>query len=286
MKKTTAIIFALAALVLATTSFVGCKKKDNADGKIVIRAATKGTAKPYILRDEENNLDGYDIAVFRAVFDRLPQYKVDLIISADALTGLLSGQYDISVNNWSYNDKRAESYYYSYPYDTIIYDFIQRKGDKPLVSFKDAADRGYRYEGQAGNNATNAIERWNENHPDNQIKLTYSEAGGVVYYQHILDGVADFHIDDHPIVLVNVENFGLDDFIYPNIPQEAVVRDITDSLYSFFLFPKDEKGAALREDVNKALKELHDDGTLRELSLKYFKQDQVPPADRYVKPIN
>lgn len=287
MKKYKLITFASAIITLL--AFTGCSKKsDSADGQkqITIRAVTKGTAKPYITRDEAGNLDGYDTAVFRAVFERLPQYKVDLIISADALTGLLSGQYDISFNNWSYNDKRAESYYYSYPYDKVVYDFVQRKGDAPLTSFEDIANRGYAFETTAGFNVANAFEKWNEEHPDKKIKIIYTEADALVLYQHIQDGIYDFRVDDHPITKLYADTYDLSGLQFTQINDE-VASSISKSLHSFFLFPKDEKGAKLREDVNKALKQLREDGTLDKLALKYFGTTaQVPELARFEKPIN
>lgn len=286
MKKITKIIaISLAALSLST--FVGCKKKasDANQGQITVRAVTKGSPAPYIVQDENGNLDGYDIAVFKAVFERLPQYKLDLIISADALTGLLSGQYDISVNNWSYNEKRAESYYFSYPYDKVIYDFIQRKRDEPLTSFQDIADRGYSIEVSAGNNITNALERWNEANPDSQIKLVYTESDLLVTFQHIQDGISDFRIDDNPIIQKYKANYGLEELSFNPLPDDQA-QLISSSLYAFFLFPKDEKGAALREDVNKALKSLYEDGTLNALSEKYFGANQVPGAENFTKTVN
>lgn len=59
---------------------------------------------------------------------------------------MLSGQYDIAVNNYGYTDERAESYYFSLPYKTSFNEYIQRTGDEPLTSLTDLADRGYKIE--------------------------------------------------------------------------------------------------------------------------------------------
>jgi len=289
MKKHTKIIaaVAVAATVLA---FTGCsRKKDASNGEVkqkTVRIATKGTAKPYITRDAEGNLGGYDTAVIRAVFDHLPQYKADFIISSDPLTGLLSGQFDVSYNNWSYNDKRSASYYYSYPYDKIVYDFIQRKGDAPLTSFEDIANRGYVFESGAGFNVANAFEKWNEEHPDKQIKIVYTESDLLVQYQHIQDGIYDFRVDDHPMTKLYSETYDLSGLQFTQINDE-VASSISKSLHSFFLFPKDEAGLKLRTEVNTVLKQLREDGTLDKLALEYFgSTDQVPDLENYVTPIN
>ncbi len=295
MKKNIGFRILIAVSVLLTLSLSSCNKKSQAASdssdileKITIRAATKGRPVPYITRDNDGNLDGYDIAVFKEVFSRLPQYKVDLIVTDDALTGVLSGQYDISVNNWSYNDKRAQSYYYSYPYDKIIYNFMQRKGDKPLVSFDDAAERGYTLAAQAGNNVANAVEIWNDQHPDKQIKINYTEADIAIVLQQIADGKIDFMVHDHPIALNYINTYGAQNIIDLNPVSEAGAAQIANlkAVYSYFLFPKDEKGEKLRVDVNRVLKEIHDDGTLLKLSTKYFQADQVPESSNYEATIN
>ncbi|BBP87139.1 hypothetical protein BsIDN1_07570 [Bacillus safensis] len=42
-------------------------------------------------------------------------------------------------------------------------------------------------------------------------------------------------------------------------------------------FAKDKKHDKLREEFNKAIKELREDGTLKKLSEKYFKDDVTVP---------
>jgi polar amino acid transport system substrate-binding protein len=253
----------------------------------VIHAATSGMPSPYITTDDKNELDGYDIAVVKAVFDRLPQYELDLqVADFDAvMTGLTSGNYQLAVNNLGYREERAENYYYSYPYDKIKYVFIQRKDDEPLTSFQDAADRGYSIEVDAGNNITNALEAWNAENPDSQINLLYSGSDLAVKFQHIEEKTADFRVDDLPIYTAYQEEYGYENLDKHDISDEEAAK-ISSNLCSYFLLSKDEAGAALREDVNGALKELREDGTLSELSQKYFGADQVPDAEDFETTLN
>ncbi|MGN0393807.1 MAG: transporter substrate-binding domain-containing protein [Coprococcus sp.] len=259
----------------------------NSENVKIIHAVTGGSPKPYITIDEDGNYSGYDIEVLQAVFDRLPQYELDLQTAEfDAIfAGLTAGNYQIAVNNFSYREERAESYYYSYPYDDIKYVFIQRKGDEPLTSLKDAAERGYKIEAGAGVNVTNAIEQWNAENPDSQIEIIYTEADLSVVFEHIQDGTSDFRIDDLPIYKSYVDEFNFDGLQSNELSAEETAK-IATALDAYFLFPKTEEGAALREDVNRVLKELREDGTLSELSQKYFGADQVPAAEKFEKTIN
>lgn len=281
------VITATLTAVLAVGA-LGCGKASEAkDGVTVIHAATGGSPAPYITVDESGNYSGYDIEVLYAVFDRLPQYELDLQTAEfDAIfTGLTAGNYQLGVNNFSYREERAESYYFSYPYDEITYVFVQRADDEPLTSLQDAADRGYKIEASAGGNVTNAIEQWNEENPDSQIEIIYSESDLSVWFEHIEDGTADFRIDDLPIYNSYVEEFGFENLQKTELSAEETAK-ISTALDAYFLFPKTEEGAALREDINGALKELQEDGTLLELSQKYFGADQVPDASKFETPIN
>ena len=52
----------------------------------------------------------------------------------------------------------------------------------------------------------------------------------------------------------------------------------------FYIFPKDQE--ELRDKVDEQLKELKKDGTLTELSQKYFGQDTAPEDDQFEKTPN
>lgn len=51
-------------------------------------------------------------------------------------------------------------------------------------------------------------------------------------------------------------------------------------------FRKNEKGAALREDVNKVLKEMKEDGTLAQITEKYLGKDTSPDEKYFEETIN
>lgn len=67
------------------------------------------------------------------------------------------------------------------------------------------------------------------------------------------------------------------------MPEEDA-KKIADNLYAYYVLPKNEE--ELRTELDKALKELKDDGTLTKLSKKWFGQDTAPEEDRFEKTIN
>ena len=122
---------------------------------------------------------------------------------------MLSGQYDIAVNNYGYTDERAESYYFSLPYKTSFNEYIQRTGDEPLTSLTDLADRGYKIELSAGS-LTAMHWKMEYRQPGSPDQYRIFHANFQVSYQHIVDGTADVAIDDGPIIDNLLPQFGLE----------------------------------------------------------------------------
>ena len=274
-------LLAVLTLTLLTAALLAGTAVAEGSQATKIVAATNGRPVPYITIDENNQIGGSDIEIIRAVFDRLPQYELEIVVSDDSLTGLISGLYDIAVNNYGWRDERGETYYYSYPYKTGFDVYIQRKGDEPLTGLQDLADRGYKTEVGAGSLKASALEAWNAQNPDHKINIIYSETDFQLKFQNIVDGKTDVAIDDGPILDTLIGQFGLENEIVGNPIDADTQKFISPHNSSFFLLPKDEKGAALREDVNKVLKELKEDGTLAEILTKYFGRDTSPAIEDF-----
>lgn len=255
------------------------------NGVRVIKGVTGGSLAPYFYVDDENNLTGIDIEIAQEVFNRIPQYELQIEV-ADALQGVLSGQYDIAINNYGYTEERAESYYYSYPYKTTFNVYIQRPDDKPLESLQDIADRGYKIEVGAGSLTANALEEWNESNPEHQIDIIYAETNFQVKFEHIIDGTTDVAIDDGPILDTLLEKFGLEGKLVGN----EIDAETEDFLFprnnTYFLFGKNEDGKEIREEVNKVLKEMKEDGTIAAITEKYLGRDTSPKAEYFEETIN
>lgn len=285
MRKFNKFTAILAAGITAASLTVGTATVFADSDVTVVKGVTGGSLAPYFYVGEDDELTGVDIDIVKEVFNRLPQYELQIDI-ADALQGVISGQYDIAINNYGYTDERAESYYYSYPYKTSFNEYIQRADDEPLTSLEDLADRGYKIELGAGTLTANALEKWNEENPDHQINIVYSNADFQVKYQHIVDGVADVAIDDGPLIDNLLPNFGLEGKLVANAIDEETEDFLFPQNNTYFLFGKNEKGAALREDVNKVLKEMKEDGTLAQITEKYLGKDTSPDEKYFEETIN
>lgn len=248
-----------------------------------IVAATGATPRPYIFYDDNNNLTGYDYDVLVEIFDRLPQYELQFEATdfASIFSGMNSGIYQIGVNSFTYNEERASSYLYSYPYDLNSYVIVQRADAEPIGSFADLA--GKTTEDGASNAISTGIEKWNADHPDQTISLSYTELDTTALLQRVSDGAIDFLIIDPAMFEVYTEDFGFEDLQATDLDEESKAF-ISNNLNAYLLFPQDE--SALRDEINVIIKELHDDGTLAELTQKWFGRELVPADDQYLETIN
>lgn len=298
MKKTLwknklTVLFAVAALGAALT---GCGSRpaantaeaatasaQNAEGKNdtrVIKGVTGGSLAPYMYIDENNELTGVDIEIAQEVFRRIPEYDLEIEV-ADALQGVLSGQYDIAINNYGYTDERAQSYYFSYPYKTTFNVYIQRPDDTPLTSLADLADRGYKIELNAGGLTANALEQWNADNPEHQINIIYTDTNFQVKFEHLIDKTTDVAIDDGPILDTLLGKFGLEGQLVGNEIDPETEDFLFPQNNTYFLFGKNDDGYEIREKVNAALKEMKEDGTLAEITQKYFGKDTSPKEEYF-----
>ncbi|MBR1930310.1 MAG: transporter substrate-binding domain-containing protein [Lachnospiraceae bacterium] len=244
-----------------------------------IKAVTGGNPRPYVYVGEDDVPTGYDIEVLKAVFDLLPQYELEIEVAdfSAVFAGLNAGNYQIGVNNFSYNAERASSYLYSLPYDKVSYVFVFNKDAEPITSLADAA--GKSFEGGAGVSVTNAVEAWNELNPDNPINITYTDADTAVELQHIEDGATDFGIIDGPMYTAYTEEYGFDVAKY-DIPEEET-KLIADNLYAYYLLPKDQE--QLRNEIDEAIIQLKENGTLKQLSEQFFGGVDQSPEEEVLK---
>ena len=248
----------------------------------VIKAATGGSPKPYTYVDENNEVTGYDIEVLKEVFNRLPQYELQVEVTdfASIFSGLNSGLYQIGVNSFTYNEERAQNFLYSFPYDKNAYVVIQKTGATPITSFEEAA--GHSTEGSTSGAIENGIDIWNEQNPDKTINLSRTEAEIPVILQHVEDGSIDFFIMDPVMYDTYLAEYDYD-LQATDLKQESV-DVISKNLNAYFLLPKDQE--ELRTEIDAVIKELHDDGTLSKLTQKWFNRDLTPEEDQYNETLN
>ncbi|WP_019785549.1 transporter substrate-binding domain-containing protein [Streptococcus sobrinus] len=275
-KKWTIAISVLVVLALALgLVFFNESKHKQGTKQTVVTVATSGSPKPFTYVDGKDQLTGQNIELLKAVFKKLPQYKLKLEKTEfdSIFSGLNSGRYQMGVNNIAKNPERQKNYLFSDPMFKNSYVVIYKSDNKEAKqanSWDDLA--GHSTVGSTGVNTSTAIEEFNKKHPDKKIDLNYSEEDLTTQLQGVESGKYDFLLMDKPMFEYYQKELGL------KLTGKPVSGDLEKELlsepYSYFVFSKDQK--QLQKDVNKALKEVTGDGTSKKINEKYFGEDYSP----------
>lgn len=225
-------------------------------GKGEITVAMEGTWAPWTFHDEDDNLVGYDVEVSQKIGEKLG-VKVNFIEGEwdGLLAGLDSGRYDLMVNGVSVDEERKEKYDFSIPYAANRTAVIVKNENEDIKSMEDLEGK----------------------HTANTLNSTYAkiaEAHGAEVtgvddlnqtFELLFSGRIDATLNDEVAYYDYMKNHPDADIKIAVLSDEAVQVAIP--------MRKGEETRTLREAVDKALAELKEDGTLTELSEKYFGVD-------------
>ena len=223
-----------------------------------ITVAMEGTWAPWTYHDEDDNLVGFDVEVAKAVADEL---GVDVQYQEGEWDGLLagvqSGRYDIMVNGVGYTEERAQAYTFSDPYCYNKTALIVRGDNEDIKSLEDL-------DGKTTCNSANST-----------YQLIAEEYGANVLDVETLDGTLEMVLagTDRADATLNAEASFLD---YMNAHPDAnlkIVDYYPESEKVCIIMPKGDSSDSLKEAINSAIEKLRADGTLSELSNKYFGGD-------------
>ncbi|TCL59086.1 polar amino acid transport system substrate-binding protein [Kineothrix alysoides] len=260
----------------AQTKETGTDEAVAAEGEVTtIYAATGGSPKPFTFVDDSNELTGHNIELIKAIFDKLPQYKLEIEVTdfASIFAGLDSDRYQIGVNNFAKNEQRKEKYLFTDPIFANEYVAIFAKDNKKAETIESWDDlAGLKTISQAGINITTALENYNTANPDKSIVIEYSESDLVLQIQDVEAGKYDFVLMDKPMFeyYQNEFNFNVTGITISN----DVSKDLMEEPYSYLIVSAGNE--QLVDDINKALKEVIEEGTSKEINEKWFGSDYSP----------
>lgn len=272
------IVVALVGLLIfdKVTKNTSEAKSDSSE-KITVVAATSGSPKPFTY-EEDGKLTGQNIELIKAVFKKLPQYKLKIVKVefSSIFSGLTSGRYQIAVNNLAKNAEREKNYLFTDPIFKNSYVVIFKNGSDKAKTADEWSDlAGLSTVGSSGVNSTTAIEEYNKANPDNTIKLNYSSEDLKSQLEGVESGKYDFLVMDKPMFEYYQKEYSLD------LTGKTISGNLSTALmsepYSYFVVGKEE--TQLAEDINAALKEVIKDGTSKQINEKYFDEDYSPTYD-------
>lgn len=242
-------------------------------GKTKIVIATGGAPKPFSYVNDNNELDGYDIQVVKAIFEGLPQYEASIEKTefSSIFAGLDSDRYQIGANNFASNEERREKYNFSNPIFKNKFVIAVAADRNDIKSFADL--EGKTTEVSPGVNYTVALENYNKKAAKTPVNLKYSEAEMAVILQSVESGVSDFNLIDSAMLQMYIDEYGLK---LKSIPLSQEDSDRIGVPYSYLILSKGKQSEQLTKDVNQRIKALIEDGTISKLSNKYLKGDFAP----------
>ena len=192
--------------------------------------------------------------------NKLDQYKIEFQKTAweSIFPGVDAGRYQAAVNNLSYTKERADKYLYSLPIAKNPLVLVSRK-DKALTSLQDIA--GKTTQDDTGTSTAKVVTDWNQNHSDNPTTIQYSGEDVAKRLTDLANGEFDFLIFDKISVQKIIQDRGLD-------------LESNDNPNNYIIFSSDQK--EFKEQFDKVLKELYQDGTLEKLSKTYLGSSYLP----------
>jgi cystine transport system substrate-binding protein len=274
IRSTSARRLAVAGLTAGTLLLTGCGSGDTSNRSTgggqspaagaslteiedagVITVGTEGTYRPFTFHEGgSGDLTGYDVEVMEAVGEELGVEVEFEETQWDAIfAGLDAGRFDVIANQVSITPEREADYAFSKPYTVSPGVVVVKDGDTSIQSFDDLAGK---------TTAQSLTSNWYELAKDSGAKIENVE-GWAQAVTLLKQGRVDATVNDE-LTFLDYQNTEGDTSLDIAVTTEDEARNA-------FTFRKgsDDLVAA----VDKALEKLRKDGTLAEISEKYFGQD-------------
>lgn len=224
--------------------------------KGVITIAMEGNWAPWTYEDENGTLMGFEVEVSTAVAEKLGVTPEYVLGEWDGLlAGVQSGRYDLMSNGVGYTEERAQAYYFSTFYAFNRTALVVRGDNEEIKSLEDL-------KGKTTCNSANST-----------YQLIAEAYGATVKDVESLAGTIDELLAGRVDATLNAE-VSINDYMkeQPDANIKIVAFDY-DVEQVGMIMPYGEDSATLQEAINQALAELAADGTLAEISNKYFGMD-------------
>lgn len=225
-------------------------KKDN-----VLKVGLEGDWQPFGYEDADGNLVGYDVEVAQAIAKHLG-VEIEIIPTAwdGLLQGLESGVFDIVVNGVDVTEERQKTFDFSTPYAYDHAVLIVREDNTEIKTFEDL-------NGKTTANSTGSTYM--------EIGASYgAEVKPVDTLAETLNlveiGQADATINANTSYIDYMKNEGG--------PFKVVTQTEEATAYAIPL-KKGADNTTLLNEINACIETMQKDGSLAELSNKYFGED-------------
>ncbi len=244
------LVGAVAVLGVAQAEAGTIYDRIRASGKFII--GVEGTYPPFNFQDDKGNLTGFEVDFGRALAEELKLKPDFQLYNWSGLLGALqSGRVNAVINQVGRTDERAKLFDFSIPYSFSGIQIIVKKGNpKNIETPQDLA--GKKVAAGLGTN----YGRWLVKNVPTAQPQTYDD--NVTPYKDLWSGRIDAILNDR---LVGA------DIVQKNPKQFQLVGTAFDVESVSVALPKDPDLLAAVDDAIRALRE---NGTLRQISEKWF----------------
>lgn len=206
---------------------------------------------------EKDQLQGFEVDLWNEIGKR-NDYNVEFVTANfSGLFGLLeTGRIDTISNQITITDERKAKYLFADPYVMDGAQLVVRKGNDSIKSTDDLAGKTV-----GVNLGSNYEQLLRELDKDGKINIKTYDTG-----------------IEHDVALGRTDAFVMDRLSSVEVIKKAnlplqLAGEPFERIENAWPFVKGEKGEKLRDEVNQALKAMREDGTLAEISVKWFAAD-------------
>lgn len=272
MKKGYIFILLVIVLILGACSSKGssspasAKKEQNSwerikeSGKIVV--GTEGLYYPVTYFDKETKeLTGLDVEIVKELGKRLGLEVEFKTMEFDGLLpSLRSGKIDLAANDFTVTEERKEKFDFTIPYKYSYGSAIVRENDDSIQKVEDLKGK------KVGGSLTSNYSKFAEAQGAEVVAYTGSDS----VLPDIVNGRVDAMLNDYLVLIQTLEQY--------NKPGLKLVEGLKfEPNVGAFVIQKDSP--ELKEKLDQELQKMIDDGTIGELSLKFFKADVSKEVD-------
>lgn len=263
-KKTIMSLLLCTAMVTALATGCGTKEAEKTGAteeaeEKVITIGCEATTPGWAQTDEDGNISGYDYDVWQEIGKRIG-YEIDYrVMEWDGMWVMLDDdRLDTVGEQISYTDERAEKYNLSEPYAYNIYSLLSAEDNEELQTMDDLKS------GMTicceSNTSDELIKEAVEAEYNIELEPVYYDGMSV---QDVVLGRCDLWPRAYTSCVTTINEVD-------NLKILGNTNVVESNVYPF---AKNERGEMLCKLVSEALKEMKADGTLEELSQKWFNTD-------------
>ena len=218
-----------------------------------IKVGTETAYAPYAYRDADDKLTGFDVEIGNAIYEKMGLTVDWMDTKWDSLiSGMDAKQCDACMDQIAITDERKEKYIFSEPY-CYAYGGVLALPESGITSIADLSGK---------NCAGTATSNW--------IAIVEKNGGVLVTTTGFQDSVQ--LVEQGRADAVLVEELTELDYLKnnPDSPLQIVAR--TDDFTEVAVMMRQDC-TELQAKINEAIAALKEDGTLAEISKKYFEED-------------